>query len=347
MKKKKSNKPLVSILIPNYNYEKHLEETIKSALAQTYPNIEILFLDNHSTDNSYKIAKKYRKYGVKVYRLKRNIGVKSHNILLHMAKGKYVHVLHSDDSVLPTFIEECVELMEKNPNVGYTVTERMEIDQYNNELDTALPFYDRSCIIPANSQRCVLLMASYYIPSQTVFRREVLERTGFYEVDITNFMDWWLLYKCSCVSDMGCINKPLCRYRIWVGSSTSYMVKNLIMPLNGYLIRREMLNFARKENDIRMLAREEEAREKQADLTLKLGVDAIRFGLLEVGEKYLELAQAYSLNIVESSLYKGIKRYLENKETNNISIDEFLHDNGLAGKRVKSYSPPEDYLAYE
>jgi glycosyltransferase involved in cell wall biosynthesis len=341
------SEPLVSILIPNYNYERTIAEAIESAIGQTYANKEIIVLDNRSTDQSYKIAKRYRKYGVKVHRNRKNMGVESHNLLINLSRGEYIHILHSDDSIEPTFIEECVCLMERYPNVGFTVTERQEMDADSNFIETAPPFYNTSCIIPAQSQRCVILMASYYIPSETVFRRSVVEQVGRYEVDITNFMDWWLLYKCSCISDMGCINKPLCRYRIWGKSETSYMTKNMIMPLNGFLIRAKMLDFARAENDERMLEREAAAVLKQADLTVKLGVDVIREGMLQLGRKYLSLAEAYSFHIKSTPLYQATDEYLQKPDLQQKQdIDSFLIGQGLFGKRNQSYDPPEDYIPY-
>lgn len=340
-------KPLVSILIPNYNYGRTISETIESALAQTYENVEIIVLDNHSTDDSYQIAKKFRKRGVRVHRLKKNIGVLSHNTLITLARGKYVHVLHSDDMVKPTFIEECVTLMERYPNVGFTVTERQEIDANSNLIETAPPFYNKSCIVPAESQKCVILMASYYIPSETVYRKDVLERVGLYEVNITNFMDWWLLYKCSCISDMGCINKPLCLYRIWGRSETSYMVRHMIMPIQGFLNRMTMLEYAHAEKDERMLKREVGAVQKQADLTLKLGVDVIREGFYELGRRYLFLAEAFSIRITESPLYQAIDEFLRLHNRDQMEIDTFLAEKNLCGKRDKSYDPPEDYILYE
>lgn len=339
--------PLVSILIPNYNYARTIREAIESAINQTYPKKEIIVLDNHSTDDSYKIAKEYRKYGVKVYRNKRNMGAHSHNRLICMSKGKYVHVLHSDDAILPTFIEECVNLMEKHPNVGFTVTERYEVDESSNPIPMAPPFYNTSCIIPAEQQKSVLLMASYYVPSQTVIRKEILERIGLYKIEITTFMDWWLLYECSSISDMGCINKPLCQYRVWKASDTNYMTKHMIMPLAGFLNRMSMIEIAREENDLPMLERETAAVYKQADLTLKLGVDVIRYGLMDTGRKYLSMAQAFSLDIIKSDLYIAIKKYLDESDKSGITIDEYLEQCGLSGKRNQSYDPPNGFIIYE
>lgn len=336
--------PLVSILIPNYNYEVTIDECIKSALAQTYPNCEIIVLDNKSTDNSYFRAKKFKKYGVKVLKNKFNMGVISHNKLITLAKGKYVHILHSDDIIYPTFIEECVNLMEKYPNVGFTVTEREEIDQYGNIIDSAPFFYNTSCIIPGASQKGVLMMASYYVPSQTVYRREILEMVGMY--NITYFMDWWMLYTCSSISDMGCINKILCKYRIWPLTDSGYMTRNLLMPICGFSIRHTFFDIARFDNDKCILDRYDAAIYKQADLTLKLATQVIKEGLFETGKRYLYLALSQCEEISESELYKVINEYLNLPNKTEEDINEILKKKGLAGRRILSYDPPKGFKVY-
>lgn len=146
-------KPLVSIVIPNYNYGSTLKECIESAVNQSYKNVEILFMDNCSDDDSMKIAKSFKKFGVKIFRNKYNIGVRSHNKIASLAKGKYIHVLHSDDIVEPTFIEECVELMEENNNVAVTVTERIEINENGQQIGKFLPFIIARVLYPAFLKR--------------------------------------------------------------------------------------------------------------------------------------------------------------------------------------------------
>lgn len=262
-----------------------------------------------------------------------------------MARGKYVHVLHSDDMVYPTFIEECVKLMENNPNVGFTVTEREEIDGEGNLLEPVPPFYNTSCIIPGISQKGVLTMASYYIPSQTVCKREVVERTGLYNISL--FMDWWMLYACSCLSDMGVINKVLCKYRVWSRNESSYLTRNMLMPILGYFTRQEIFKYARWEKEEAILKRESESMYKQADLTLKLSVNVIREGEADLAKRYLYLALSQSEDIHKSELYKAINEYLKVEKVERLDIDEFLEKRGLVGKRTKSYDPPEGYKVYK
>lgn len=343
MKKRKKD-PLVSICIPNYNYEATIAETIESALNQTYSNIEIIVLDNCSTDNSYQVAKKYRKQGVKVFRNRYNLGVQSHNKVIEMSSGEFVHVLHSDDMIEPTFIEKCMKVMQKYPNVGVVVGERIEINERSESVSEPLFFYNTSCVIPAAKQRAVLVMASYYVPSQTFMRRSVLEQVGLYEIDITYFMDWWLLYKLCLISDFAVINEPLMKYRIWQSSDSSYMTKHMIMPLAGFLNRMSMIDNAYATGDIGIIEREEMAVTKQADLTLKLGVSVIRNGLYDVGDKYLYLAKAYDPEIINNSLFQAIEEFLQMENKNEMKIDLFLEKKGLAGARTKSYDPPEGFI---
>lgn len=336
---------MVSILIPNYNYGHTISETIESALRQTYENTEIIVLDNKSEDNSWSIIKKFKKKGVKIKRNKKNLGVISHNQLLTMARGKYVQLLHSDDILEPTFVEECVKLMENHPNVGLTFTERTEIDGEGNDLHTAVPFYNCSCIISGESQKAVLLMASYYVPSQTLYRREVVEKVGYYTLSPTTFMDWHLLYKCCCVADVGCIHKPLCRYRMWGQSQTSYMTNEMLMPIRGYVQRYNIL--IQEKGNARVWEREKAAKKKQADLTLKLGTDVIQNGDFQKGRRYLELAQSFDLKICDTELYKAIDTYLKQPGLQDIGIKEYLLKNGLAGARTISYDPPDEHIKYE
>ncbi len=339
-------KPLVSIVIPNYNYGLTLRECLDSAVNQTYSNIEILFIDNGSNDDSMKIAKSYRKKGVKVFKNKYNIGVRSHNKIASLAKGEYIHILHSDDVVEPTFVEECIELMEENENVAVTVTERSEIDGNSQQIGEFLPFYNCSCIIPGIAQKAVLAMASYYVPSQTVFRTEVFRKAGQY--DIHFFMDWWMLFLATNYGDVGCIHKPLMKYRIWASTETGYMVRNLLMPFSGYLIRQAIIDVAKLRNEIMVIEREEASMLKQADLTLKLAVDLLRIDMLEVARQYLHIAMFQSISIESSQLYKGLKSYIDTPEIHeNESIDVYLNRLGLAGKRNQSYDPPSGYVLYQ
>ena len=121
------NKPKVSILIPVYNRENLIQPCIESALAQTYDNIEIIVVDNKSTDRTWEYCKAYEaKYDkVKVYQNEKNLGpVRNWLQCMKYATGEYGKILFSDDLIYETYIDETVSMMKDD--VGF-VFSNMEI----------------------------------------------------------------------------------------------------------------------------------------------------------------------------------------------------------------------------
>lgn len=105
------NFPLVSILIPLYNAEPYIEETITRALQQTYSNIELVIVDDHSTDNSLKIAKKYASEKVHIYSNPKKGGNAARNYAFQMSKGEYVKFMDADDFCSNDIIEKQLKVL--------------------------------------------------------------------------------------------------------------------------------------------------------------------------------------------------------------------------------------------
>jgi len=103
--------PLVSILIPVYNREKLISYTIESALNQTYENIEIIVVDNKSTDKTFEILKEYEKKDKRI-KLFQN----------EEANGGYSKILWSDDLIADTFIEKTLPYLVRYQDVGFVYT---------------------------------------------------------------------------------------------------------------------------------------------------------------------------------------------------------------------------------
>jgi glycosyltransferase involved in cell wall biosynthesis len=112
--------PLVSIIIPVYNAEKHLENTIISALSQTWPNKEIIIVDDGSKDGSLVIAKKHKSEQVRVFSQPNSGSGATRNKGLREAKGEYIQFLDADDLLSANKIEKQMELLLQNP--GSTAT---------------------------------------------------------------------------------------------------------------------------------------------------------------------------------------------------------------------------------
>ena len=115
-------KPKVSILIPTYNSEKYIEETIESALSQTYKDFEIIIVDNASGDKTYKIMQEYAKKhnNIKIFKNEENIGpIRNWMRCIAEASGKYGKILWSDDLIKNTFLEKTVNILEQNQDIGF------------------------------------------------------------------------------------------------------------------------------------------------------------------------------------------------------------------------------------
>ena len=117
---------LASIIIPVYNVEKYLKECLDSVLKQTYKNVEILIVDDGSTDNSGKICDSYQNNSkVKIFH-QTNAGVgEARNTGLNHASGKFIFFVDSDDWVHPDFVSHAVYALEKN-NADMAIFSYME-----------------------------------------------------------------------------------------------------------------------------------------------------------------------------------------------------------------------------
>jgi glycosyltransferase involved in cell wall biosynthesis len=109
--------PKLSVLIPVYNREKVIKQTIESVLKQSFSDYEIICVDNNSTDDTFKIIQEIAAHEsrLKVYKNKINFGpVSNWKICLDYAQGAYIHFLWSDDWVEKNFYEDAFNLMEKD-----------------------------------------------------------------------------------------------------------------------------------------------------------------------------------------------------------------------------------------
>jgi glycosyltransferase involved in cell wall biosynthesis len=109
--------PLVSIIIPLYNAEKYIRESVQSALNQTWPNKEIIIIDDGSTDNSLTMATKYNEEIIRVFSQENKGASAARNHGLKEAKGEYIQFLDADDLLSANKIESQMSLLMNCP--GY------------------------------------------------------------------------------------------------------------------------------------------------------------------------------------------------------------------------------------
>ena len=178
------NKPLASILINNYNYGHFLDNAIKSTLQQTYSNVEVIVVDDGSTDNSREVIASYEDKIIAVFQ--ENGGQASaFNAGFLASKGDYIFLLDSDDYMLPTKVAEIVNIFNNNPEIGWCF-HRQKLVNTKGELIADLNsarelkpdrIYDLRKIMPkgGNYNR---YLPSYGLPATSAlcFRRKLLAK---------------------------------------------------------------------------------------------------------------------------------------------------------------------------
>jgi glycosyltransferase involved in cell wall biosynthesis len=116
-----SQRPLVSILMSNFNYARDLDEAIGSALNQTYRNIELIICDDGSTDNSVSVIERYERRDSRVHLIRKANGgqASGFNAAFAASQGELVALLDSDDCFLPHKIDKIVANFQAHPDAGF------------------------------------------------------------------------------------------------------------------------------------------------------------------------------------------------------------------------------------
>jgi glycosyltransferase involved in cell wall biosynthesis len=134
-----TDRPLVTALINSYNYARFLPFAINSVLNQTYPNIEIIVVDDGSTDHTSAVL---AQYGNKIRPVRTENGGQGHafNIGIPLATGELLMLLDADDMWLPEKVERMVEFAAQRPRAALLYHRYQNIDVQGNEVGLPQPF---------------------------------------------------------------------------------------------------------------------------------------------------------------------------------------------------------------
>ncbi len=184
---------LLSIVIPNYNNEKYLDECIESVLAQTYKNIEIIIIDDSSTDGSKKVLEKYNNEFpfIKVIFNERNQGVtKNRDSAINIASGEYITTLDSDDFYIDNQkLEKEMTLIKKFESKGLT-----NVIAFSNivlvDKDGKRLFTNTKNIIKEGNIFVNLFARDCMVPRDFIFTKKQYYAAGGFDLDIPIYEDW-------------------------------------------------------------------------------------------------------------------------------------------------------------
>ncbi len=177
-----ADQPLVSVVIPTFNRADYVAPAIESALAQTWPQKEVIVVDDGSTDDTKKCLEQFG--GAIRYFHQENRGVQAaRNRGVAMAAGSYVALLDSDDLWLSGKLARDLEFLEAEPGVGMACA-RMEVIDADGRRTGAL----KPRVSPGENLQEVIARGSALFSSFSI-RRSVLDRIGGFDESIRRFMD--------------------------------------------------------------------------------------------------------------------------------------------------------------
>jgi glycosyltransferase involved in cell wall biosynthesis len=329
------NPALVSLCVPSYNNARYLAACLDSALAQHWPNVEVIVFDDGSTDDSLSIAESYGSR-IRVLRNEANLGQpEATNRVVRAARGPYVAILHSDDQLLPDFASRLAPLLDAHPSVGLAVGERLETDESGVPHPIA-PFYDRECLVPGELQARVFLFSGF-LPCQVLMRKAVFEEAGGVDPRHVVNLDGLLWFRCCLRADLAYVREPVGIYRIHSESTTSRYCRNIDHLFEYHGTLREMFRLGRGRAELE--ASFEAAVRRMGALALRFCRPVLDRGDGELALRYLDLAVAVDPALRSDSTWRAYRSCAESA-TPRASLQAA---SALLGpqKRMHSWPPPE------
>ena len=223
----KKSPPLVSIVVPSYNHEAFIEECLVSASKQTYPSIEIIVVDDGSTDNSVEAINRFignhKRFPANLITQNNQGSHGAINAGVVAARGKYVNILNSDDYFSDDRIECLASYCEKG-DVEIALTKVKFVDRLGNDVSTTNPLAIRLVSQQAQvfdhvSVGFSILNTNVAVSSGNLFFTKTLfhQLGGFRNYKYCH--DWDFLLRAMCVTEPNFIDKSCYFYRIHSGNT--------------------------------------------------------------------------------------------------------------------------------
>jgi glycosyltransferase involved in cell wall biosynthesis len=205
----------ISVIIPAYNSEAYLTEAIESVLAQTFPGLELIVVDDGSTDGTATVAHRFSDPRVK-YHYQPNRGPSAaRNRGIRLSVGEFLCFLDADDLLEPAKLEKQLDYLLARPDSEIVFCDWLSVDVAGKVIQ-GFSYQGEGNLFDA------LLQSNKFPIHAPLVRRRVLDRVGFFDESLMAMEDWdlWLRVAENDVL-FGRIDQPLVRYRLTAGSNSS------------------------------------------------------------------------------------------------------------------------------
>jgi glycosyltransferase involved in cell wall biosynthesis len=341
--------PLVTITVHNYNYGRYLHECLESVVQQTYPNIEVCFSDNASTDDSWDIALEFAGRYPGLFTLTRNrmnFGAEANvrNCAVNI-RGTYFIELCSDDALDPLYVETGIQALSRHPEAAFAMVHRCILDAGSRRREEA-PFYDGSYRIPGQEQAAVYMMASVNPSiSQIMYDtdkafKSMTSLSGLKGLASNWYSQRLLDFSLCCEHDILYLDRPLLRHRLHGRNDAESVARNLIEVLGPYVLQHQFAELARPYGHDQVVERLPRSLTRLGRLSLRYSLKALHLQEEELAERYFHLAQAIEPEIRDDPAFPQLGRYFMAKPAEREALLEELDAIDNFAERSVSYPPP-------
>jgi glycosyltransferase involved in cell wall biosynthesis len=236
----------VSVIIPTYNSAKFILESLNSAIQQTYKDIEIIVVDDGSTDNTKQVLAPFMDKICYIY--KDNGGAASaRNTGIKHATGKYIAFLDADDIWLPEKLELQMKLFSQNKDIDWIHTNLILIDESGIEqgIRKLPPDFATKDIF------YTLFMEYWTLTSSIIIKRGCLDIVGEFDESLPVNQDYDLWLRMAHHYKIGYIDQPLTKYRIHQAQNTKKI--DLLCYCEKKVIEKAIRNFPQLANQSKLL----------------------------------------------------------------------------------------------
>jgi glycosyltransferase involved in cell wall biosynthesis len=209
----------VSVIILTYNRAKRLVEAIDSVLNQTFKNLELIIVDNYSSDDTESVVNSLKDQRIRYFKNENKgfLGI-NRNFGIEKAQGEYIAFLDDDDIWLPEKLAKQIEMLDANKELGLVYADCYIMDD-SGALKEKTYLASRK---PARGPALTGLLQDNTIPILTaVIRKGALDKVGGFNTEYLIAQDYDLWLKIAQHYPIGFINEPLAKYRVHRGAASS------------------------------------------------------------------------------------------------------------------------------
>ena len=202
-------RPVVSVIIPAYNAQGFLNDAVESATSQTYPELDIIIVDDGSTDGTGDAADSLARGDARVRVIHQpNAGLAAaRNTALRTVRGDFVCFLDADDAFLPEKVEKQTDFLRANPEIGLVYS-----DLYLGDAQLGARQLRRTGTPPLSFPD-LFVLRNWFQPIVPMLTAALVRRVGFFDESLAAAEDWDYWIRCAAETQFGYLPEPVAVYR--------------------------------------------------------------------------------------------------------------------------------------